>query len=975
MSSTVSQQCLKALALSVFILVGVSTQATWAATLRVGYGGAGGPGAAQADLSRVEDQFIRQLGELAQLEVVKDARTRTLLADCRDSALSGEVGCLRAVGEERALQAVVYLSVFAGATGAGPQATGLRVKAVVLHTVAPSPLVLPTPSFALSDPQVVQYLTSAVCSLLPPIGAVGGVIRIGEEVSVQFYLEDDMRRGVHEGDVYELHQPLSTGVLKLTSPDGTQEDVKVQLAGAHVGTVSVTGIEQNGWVNATPRDKSFIPSLGTLVMAAPAGSGAFGGQARGTIVLSMPPEAECRTIHGSMGITPVLLSPGMLEGDRSIVLVKEGHEQLTAEVPPEVDALRYWRKELTRIPPFGSLSISTEPSGAQVSLDGVVRGVTPLALPRVPAGEHQLELTLAEHRKYQAPVIVRIREETTVAVALKRTARSVNINSAPEGALVRLGEEVLGRTPLENVSIPFGTHKLEFSLENYEPAELVLELTKEETPDPILMHLVPSPGSLTLISTPSGARVWLDGREVGNTPLEISHVTAGNHVLEVTKSGHLTDRRTVEVLPGQAKREVIHLQQLTGLLTVTSLPNGANVLMDGTPLGQTPVTNHRVPVGKHTLVISNSGYQTWRSRISILSEEQTEVSVALTKYEDASTSPSASSEAPLDKPIITSQLNRVTDGTPAELQLTMKYDPLSGRAICSLNLSREFPEDTRTIATDELVAIVIPGFAVDGERRKVELSVGPFSAVQIGCQSRRQERVRVELTLLCRSEVKFEFARGGHLDIIVEPVHANGHLYTDKRIAFTFDDFPFQGSDQLLDCLDELEITGTLFAIGNKVERYPDIVRRAALAGHRIENHSYAHNRLSMMNNDELVADLRHCNQEILRVTGRTPQLFRPPGGRYFPSQNSMLKKLGLSVCWWTVNTADYKYRDADVIGRAILNGARPGAIVLLHDGIPATLQALRHVVPILRAWGYSFVAVQELNGVTEAQVARHSEL
>lgn len=115
----------------------------------------------------------------------------------------------------------------------------------------------------------------------------------------------------------------------------------------------------------------------------------------------------------------------------------------------------------------------------------------------------------------------------------------------------------------------------------------------------------------------------------------------------------------------------------------------------------------------------------------------------------------------------------------------------------------------------------------------------------------------------------------------------------------------------------------------------------------------------------------QRCSRAIEEVTGYSPELMRPSGGRLLASQNSALRELGLSICWWTTNTADYKYQDADMIARTILRGAKPGTVILLHDGIPATLQALRRMVPILRERGYSFVDVQELGGQNTVNVVQ----
>jgi len=403
---------------------------------------------------------------------------------------------------------------------------------------------------------------------------------------------------------------------------------------------------------------------------------------------------------------------------------------------------------------------------------------------------------------------------------------------------------------------------------------------------------------------------------------------------------------------------------------IVTPPEGADVLLAGARIGRTPLERHELPVGEHRVVLRKSGYQSWVHSVAVLADELTEVSVALVEGEDQARPAPTVRETP-DGPSLTVTLTHAASGTSANLRVTTTYTPGAGYAVCSLELSADFPADTRTVATDELVAVVIPGFLAGEERHSLDIATGPVSAVQTGRQSAQQDNLRVQLTLLCRAQVEFKSVNSRRLEVIIRPVHANGYSHTSKRLALTFDDFPFANSHQLLDCLQELGVTATLFTVGNKVSQFPHLVRRAALVGHRIENHSYAHDNLALMSADELAADLQRCNAEIERVVGHAPDLVRPPGGQFRSSQEAVLRPLGLTRCGWTVNTADYKYPNTDSIARAILDGAQPDAIVLLHDGIPATLQALRRVVPMLRERGYSFVAVQDLTDGASVRVVQ----
>ena len=187
-----------------------------------------------------------------------------------------------------------------------------------------------------------------------------------------------------------------------------------------------------------------------------------------------------------------------------------------------------------------------------------------------------------------------------------------------------------------------------------------------------------------------------------------------------------------------------------------------------------------------------------------------------------------------------------------------------------------------------------------------------------------------------------------------------------RRIALTFDDGPGNETHRFLELLERFDIPAAFFVCGKNVARRPATARAIAAAGHEIGNHTYSHPRL-------LACGPRRVREEIVRAqrliedaTGVSPGLFRAPYGLRSPFLAPVLADLGLLDVHWTVIGNDWKWNASKIAGR-VLAAARPGAIVCLHDGCatrPAadraeTLQAVRKIVPELRAAGYAFAAVQ----------------
>ena len=173
-----------------------------------------------------------------------------------------------------------------------------------------------------------------------------------------------------------------------------------------------------------------------------------------------------------------------------------------------------------------------------------------------------------------------------------------------------------------------------------------------------------------------------------------------------------------------------------------------------------------------------------------------------------------------------------------------------------------------------------------------------------------------------------------------------------RKIALTFDDGPGEATPAILDMLKQAEIRATFFLCGQNVERYPDLARRIAEEGHEIGNHTYSHPRLLGRTPGKIAWEIELTQNIIAHRAGRKPTLFRPPYGLRWFGLFSILKRNGLTSVMWSVNSRDWKRHPAQIVER-VVNRETPGAIILLHDGIPprksgsrqATVEALRDIL------------------------------
>jgi peptidoglycan-N-acetylglucosamine deacetylase len=182
-------------------------------------------------------------------------------------------------------------------------------------------------------------------------------------------------------------------------------------------------------------------------------------------------------------------------------------------------------------------------------------------------------------------------------------------------------------------------------------------------------------------------------------------------------------------------------------------------------------------------------------------------------------------------------------------------------------------------------------------------------------------------------------------------------------VALTFDDGPYGfRSAAVLEVLKRYGVPATFFMVGRQIEKYPDLVVRTALEGHECANHSFHHYRLPKIPLEEVVEELNSTNDALKKILGVRSRLFRPPGGEYNAGIQRVIEYLGYINVLWSADPADYRDNctPQDIVN-IILRDLRPGGIILLHDGLDRSTQALPELIKRVREKGWSFVTVSDL--------------
>jgi peptidoglycan/xylan/chitin deacetylase (PgdA/CDA1 family) len=181
-----------------------------------------------------------------------------------------------------------------------------------------------------------------------------------------------------------------------------------------------------------------------------------------------------------------------------------------------------------------------------------------------------------------------------------------------------------------------------------------------------------------------------------------------------------------------------------------------------------------------------------------------------------------------------------------------------------------------------------------------------------------------------------------------------------RRVALTFDDGPsLTQTPEVLAILQRLHAHATFFEEGRHVHGREALMRQILAAGDEIGNHSFDHPR------DPGYGELSRTDRYIRLATGFEPCLFRPPYGLLDSKVVAAARRAGLQIVLWSLDSGDDHHPGAAAIASNVLAAARPGSIVLMHDGghHPQTVRALPAVIRGLRRLGFGFATVTGLLG------------
>lgn len=182
-----------------------------------------------------------------------------------------------------------------------------------------------------------------------------------------------------------------------------------------------------------------------------------------------------------------------------------------------------------------------------------------------------------------------------------------------------------------------------------------------------------------------------------------------------------------------------------------------------------------------------------------------------------------------------------------------------------------------------------------------------------------------------------------------------------KMIAVTFDDGPGynKASDRIVDVIEKYHIKATFFMVGNNAAAHPKNVQRKVKLGCEIGNHTTAH---AHYGKNVTPQDISKATEQISKAGGGVKVVsFRSTGGATTDVIRAECKKEGMPLYYWSLDTLDWKSRNADAVYNKVMKNVRDGDIILMHEIYDSTAEAFERMVPELIKQGYQFVTCEEL--------------
>ena len=352
--------------------------------------------------------------------------------------------------------------------------------------------------------------------------------------------------------------------------------------------------------------------------------------------LAFQPETATVQIKSILPVWQLGESHLLLSGDYEFTARADGYYPLheTLKVTRESD--QRYRYELTKLP--GRLkvtaSFNSQPvTDADVHIDQVLIGKTPLTLDEIAAGKRNLRLQHPRFRSIQQEIdIIGMRQFQEREMQLEAAWANISLASQPAAASISVDGELAGETPA-SIEMLEGTRSLLLQKPGYKTFATLLTVEAGEDQQLPPVNLVKADGKLNITSQPEGVNVTISGQYYGQTPLFLA-LPPDDYQLLASRAGYEQYTRKFAIRSDKEQNLNLRLIPVTGQIRLAATPEGARLFIDDKPAGEADQTLE-LPARKHRLRIELPGYATWTTQVTPQPGLPQQLNVTLQTEEEA----------------------------------------------------------------------------------------------------------------------------------------------------------------------------------------------------------------------------------------------------------------------------------------------------------------------------------------------------
>ena len=301
----------------------------------------------------------------------------------------------------------------------------------------------------------------------------------------------------------------------------------------------------------------------------------------GSVQVSSYPAGAVATLDGGTWRYTPATFPAITAGtNHNVEISMSGYQTSTTTVYVTAGQTAYVSTSLVPVnpqPSTGSLRVTTSPSGADIYVDGRYMASSPNVITNLAPGTHTLRMQKAGYDEYLRTFSIAAGQRTTVDYSfapLPSDVGSIEVTSTPAGATLFLDGSYMGLTPpgdyFDLTSLVPGTHVINIRITDYQEymQTVYVHAGQVVTINARLTPVAPGPvtdttGEITVVSSPPGADLYLDNVFKGITPLTMSDIQQGPHIVTAKLDGYADASQVVTVTGGQVAPVALGLAEVT----------------------------------------------------------------------------------------------------------------------------------------------------------------------------------------------------------------------------------------------------------------------------------------------------------------------------------------------------------------------------------------------------------------------------